>query len=62
MVGYMYFYGYLKFLDISAARGKQWESKFPFKNVATNPGKEITLILIYMYIAFVSTINATGGS
>mmetsp|Transcript_34872 Transcript_34872/g.33939 ORF Transcript_34872/g.33939 Transcript_34872/m.33939 type:complete len:172 (+) Transcript_34872:312-827(+) len=49
LVGYIYIYGYLKFLDISIAKSRSWENKFPFKNFENNP-------------SFVSITNATGAS
>jgi hypothetical protein len=43
IVGYVYFYGYLKFIDISVIKAKSWEGKFPFKAYSAH-GCKIDLI------------------
>ena len=40
-IGYMYVFGYLKFLEISSTKAKSWENKMPFKNFVENAGMEI---------------------
>jgi hypothetical protein len=41
-VGYLNIYGYLKRFEISSAKAKQWEAKFPFKRFAGKEGKLVS--------------------